>query len=69
MPDPTIAIHYYLFIKWFKAVHTDLYKKYRLHVLVPTASYEITFAMDYIDPADRKRMEDVIKQYYASKAD
>ncbi len=69
MPDPTVAIHFYLFMKWFKAAHLDLYKKYRLHVVVPTTSYEITFCMDNVDHADVKPLADVIKEYYASIAD
>ena len=69
MPAPILAIQYYLFMKWFKSAHADLYKKYRLNIIVPTSSYKIEVAMDHIDPVDRKRMQQMLLEYYATVAD
>jgi hypothetical protein len=69
MPEPIVAVQYFLFMKWFKSAHADLYRKYSLHVIVPISSYKIEIAIDYIDPADRKFMKDALREYYTTKAD
>ena len=69
MPLVNHAVQYYLFMKWFKNNQPRLYSQYKLHILVPTQSYKIEAEMDYIEPQDKKALQDAIDEYYTTIAD
>ena len=69
MADGNHAAQYYIFMKWFKSNHLALFSKYQLHITLPAENGKITAAMDYVDPADKKKLQAIIDEYYATVAD
>lgn len=51
-------------MKWFKKNHIVLYNRYKLHFRVPERLEQVQANLDYVEPADKQKLQDAISQYY-----
>ena len=65
MQEISFAVQYYLFMKWFKQNYPELYNRNCMHIRVPEHNNMIYAVMDFIDPADRESLREVIKEFYS----
>lgn len=54
---------YYLFMKWFKKNHLELYNRYFLHINIPASDLRISISIDYIQPEHKKQIPKIINEY------
>lgn len=64
MPDAALAVQYFMFMKWFKINHRNLFEKYKVAILVPTEHHQVSVNTDSIALQDRTAMQRIIEAYY-----
>ena len=57
------AARFYLFLKWFKQYHPEIYLLYGMHINVPGKDMRISVSIDYIDPRHKLEILKIIKEY------